>query len=232
MNSRDAILASVRANLPKPAGELPAIPSFGENPPVSVVEAFGTALTRMGGRLLDPDPSGDVLAPVRALLGESRLVCSATPEIGSQLDLAKVVDPGALADVDHAVVRASFGVAETGSVLLTEQDLKVNALAYLAQHLIVLLDPADIVLNMHDAYARPEFGACRYAVFHSGPSATADIEGVLIQGAQGVRSLSVLLIPKNFAEPAETDRHGEASASFDALNARIDPAQVAGPVRG
>jgi hypothetical protein len=32
----------------------------------------------------------------------------------------------------------------------------------------------------------------RCAAFHTGPSATADIEGVLIHGAQGVRSLSVL----------------------------------------
>jgi L-lactate dehydrogenase complex protein LldG len=197
MTSRDAILASVRANLPKSAQQLPAIPSFGENPPASVVEAFGAALTRMGGRLLDPDRADDVLRPVRSLLEESRLVCSATPEIESQLDLVKVADPRSLADVDHAVVRASFGVAETGSVLLTQHDLKVNALAYLAQHLIVLLDPAAIVVNMHHAYARPEFGVCHYAVFHSGPSATADIEGVLIQGAQGVRSLSVLMVPRN-----------------------------------
>ncbi|WP_331709212.1 LUD domain-containing protein [Sphingomonas sp. CCH20-B6] len=34
----------------------------------------------------------------------------------------------------------------------------------------------------------------RYASFHTGPSATADIEGVLIHGAQGVRSLTVLLL--------------------------------------
>jgi L-lactate utilization protein LutC len=31
-----------------------------------------------------------------------------------------------------------------------------------------------------------------YAAFHAGPSATADIESVLIHGAQGVRSLCVL----------------------------------------
>jgi L-lactate dehydrogenase complex protein LldG len=52
----------------------------------------------------------------------------------------------------------------------------------------VLLDPADIVVNM-----RLEFREQPYAVFHSGPSATADIEGVLILGAQGVRSLTVVL---------------------------------------
>jgi L-lactate dehydrogenase complex protein LldG len=83
-------------------------------------------------------------------------------------------------------------VAETGSVLLSEANLHINAVAYLAQHLIVLLDPADIVINLHHAYRRPEFRDRHYAAFHTGPSATADIEGVLIHGAQGVRSLSVL----------------------------------------
>ena len=93
-------------------------------------------------------------------------------------------------------VRAVFGVAETGSVLLTDETLKVNALAYLAQHLVVLLDPSDIVANLHNVYARSEMGKFSYAVLHSGPSATADIEGVLIRGAQGVRSLSVVLAPR------------------------------------
>jgi L-lactate dehydrogenase complex protein LldG len=88
-------------------------------------------------------------------------------------------------------------VAETGSILLSDADLKVNAVAYLAQHLIVLLDPADIVPNLHHAYRRPEFCSRRYAAFHSGPSATADIEGVLIHGAQDVRSLSVLPLPRS-----------------------------------
>jgi L-lactate dehydrogenase complex protein LldG len=200
MSSRDAILASIRSNLPKLDRPLPAVPKFADDPPADLVEAFGEALRRMGGRMVTPDPAGDLRACIRGLLERSRLVCSATPEVRGELDLAKVVTPRALADVDHAVVRASCGVAETGSVLLTDQDLKVNALAYLAQHLIVLLDPADIVVNMHSAYARPEFRERRYAVFHSGPSATADIEGVLILGAQGVRSLSVLLVPGNSGE--------------------------------
>jgi L-lactate dehydrogenase complex protein LldG len=203
MSSRDAILASIRSNLPKLDRPLPAVPKFGDDSPANLVEAFGNALTRMGGRLLDPDFTSDAMGPVRALLEHSRLVCSATSEMRGELDLATVVYPRALADVDHALVRASCGVAETGSVLLTDLDLKVNALAYLAQHLIVLLDPADIVVNMHSAYARPEFRERRYAVFHSGPSATADIEGVLILGAQGVRSLSVLLVPRNAAGLAE-----------------------------
>jgi len=196
MSSRDVILATIRSNLPKIDRPLPPVPKFGDDPPAEIVETFGKALTRMGGRIV----AGDTPASILALLAHSRLVCSATAEITGALDLAAVVMPRALADVDHAVVRASCGVAETGSVLLTDQDLKVNALAYLAQHLIVLLDPADIVLNIHSAYARPEFRESLYAVFHSGPSATADIEGVLILGAQGVRSLSVLLLPRTSGE--------------------------------
>jgi L-lactate dehydrogenase complex protein LldG len=197
MSSRDAILASIRANLPKLDRPLPALPEFEDVPPADLTEAFGKALERMGGRLINPDPADDGRACIWGLVEHSRLVCSAAPEVRGEVDLTKVADPRALADVDHAVVRACCGVAETGSVLLTDLDLKVNALAYLAQHLIVLLDPADIVVNIHSAYARPEFRERHYAVFHSGPSATADIEGVLILGAQGVRSLSVLLVPRD-----------------------------------
>jgi hypothetical protein len=52
--------------------------------------------------------------------------------------------------------------------LLSDRDLRANALAFLAQHLIVLLDPADIVVNLHDAYQRPEFGERHYAFFPTG----------------------------------------------------------------
>jgi malate dehydrogenase (oxaloacetate-decarboxylating)(NADP+) len=37
-----------------------------------------------------------------------------------------------------------------------------------------LVDPADIVINLHHAYRRPEFRDSPYAAFHTGPSATAD----------------------------------------------------------
>src|SRR5882757_8476936 len=75
--------------------------------------------------------------------------------------------------------------------------------AYLAQHLIVLLDPADIVINLHRACRRPEFRDRHCASFHTGPSATADIEGVLIHGAQGVRSLSVLPLTRAAGNPVQ-----------------------------
>ena len=202
MSGRDEILASIRANRPRVERPLPTVPMFDASPPGSLLAAFKESLERMGGVFLDPPVSGDALAPVRAKIADAKVVCSTVPEITGNREIARVRAPQELADVDVAIVRASFGVAETGSVLLNDADLRVNALAYLAQHLIVLLDPADIVLNLHHAYARPEFRGGHYACFHTGPSATADIEGVLIHGAQGVRSLAVLPLARAGAHPA------------------------------
>ena len=70
----------------------------------------------------------------------------------------------------------------------------VNALGVLSQHLVVLLDPAAVVGTMHDAYARIDLAASPYGVLLAGPSATGDIEGVIIHGAQGARSLTVLFL--------------------------------------
>jgi L-lactate dehydrogenase complex protein LldG len=203
MSSRDDILASIRINRPRVDRPLPAVPLFDDSPPASLLSAFRDNLHRMGGVFLDPPVSGDLLAPAREKIAGAKVVCSTVPEIAGNRDIAGIGAPHDLADVDFAIVRASFGVAETGSVLLSDADLQVNAVAYLAQHLIVLLDPADIVVNLHHAYRRPEFHDRHYASFHTGPSATADIEGVLIHGAQGVRSLSVLPI----ARAAGTQTH-------------------------
>lgn len=195
MSSREDILQAIRLNRPQLERTLPQVPLFDGLPPPSLLAAFKESLQRMGGLFLEPPVSGDRLAPVRAKIAGAQVVCSTVSEIAGNRNIADVQTPQELADVDFAIVRASFGVAETGSMLLSEANLRVNAVAYLAQHLIVLLDPADIVINLHHAYRRPEFRDRRYAAFHTGPSATADIEGVLIHGAQGVRSLSVLPAP-------------------------------------
>jgi L-lactate dehydrogenase complex protein LldG len=203
MSSRDDILASVRKNLPRVDRPLPDVPLFDDGRPASLLSAFKDSLQQMGGVFLDPPASGDMLAPVRVKIADAKIVCSTVPEIAGNRDMAGVSEPQDLADVDFAIVRAAFGVAETGSVLLSDADLHVNAVAYLAQHLIVLLDPADIVVNLHHAYGRLELRDSHYASFHTGPSATADIEGVLIHGAQGVRSLSVLPIARAAGNPTD-----------------------------
>jgi L-lactate dehydrogenase complex protein LldG len=196
MSSRDAILASVRDNRPALDRPLPDVPMFDGTAPASLLEAFQTSLLAMGGDWLEAAPGQDPFGLIQQRLSDAKMVASATPEVTGNRALSDVQASRDLADIDIGIVRASFAIAETGSVCLTDRDLGINALGYLPQHLIVLLDPADIVINLHHAYARPEFRHANYAVFHTGPSATADIEGVLIHGAQGVRSLTVLIVPR------------------------------------
>jgi L-lactate dehydrogenase complex protein LldG len=195
VTSRDAILAAVRANQPTPAPPLPEIPLFA-TAAGSLLDHFQEALLRMGGKFVARQSGDDLDGFVRSLFPKARVICSATPEVDGTRALSRSTSPTDLADVDIGIVRAAFGVAETGSIWLSEAELQVNALAYLAQHLVALLDPSDIVANLHKAYRDPRFKTARYAVLVTGPSATADIEGVLIQGAQGVRSLTVLPVPR------------------------------------
>jgi L-lactate dehydrogenase complex protein LldG len=193
VTSRDTILAAVRANQPTPAPPLPEVPLF-EKTEGSLLGDFREALLRMGGKFVDQQTGKSLEGFVRSLFPQARVTCSATAEAeGTRAFTSNATD---LADVDVGIVRAAFGVAETGSIWLSEAELQVNALAYLAQHLVALLDPSDIVGNLHHAYRDQRFKTARYAVLVTGPSATADIEGVLIHGAQGVRSLTVLLVPR------------------------------------
>jgi len=194
VTSRDIILAAVRTNQPTPAPPIPVVPLF-EGTSRRLLEQFEEALISMGGKLAPKLDGQDLDALMQSLFPDAGVICSATPEVRGTRSLDESAGPGVLADVDVAVVRAAFGVAETGSVWLSEEELRVNALAYLAQHLVVLLDPAHIVSNLHQAYCDARFKTARYAVLVTGPSATADIEGVLIHGAQGVRSLTVALVP-------------------------------------
>jgi L-lactate dehydrogenase complex protein LldG len=194
MTSRDAILAAVRANQPASTTPIPAIPLF-ERMSRSLLDEFRENLTSMGGKFAPALDAGGLDGLVRSLFPDAAVICSATPELRGTRPFDRNVDPAKLADVDVGVVRAAFGVAETGSVWLSEEELQVNALAYLAQHLVVLLDPTRVVGNLHQAYRDARFKTARYAVLVTGPSATADIEGVLIHGAQGVRSLTVALVP-------------------------------------
>jgi len=177
MSSRDEILARVRRNQPT-AVALPEVPLFD-----TVAHDFKANLVRMGGEFASSLDMGKRFP-------DAKVILSVVPEVVGNRALPQ--DPGELEDVDVAVVRARFGVAETGSVFLSEAELKVNAIGLLPQHLVVLLYMKAIVPNLHHAYRHPAFREARYAVFMTGPSATADIEGILVRGAQGIRSLTVV----------------------------------------
>jgi len=190
MNSREAILSRLREVQPA-ARPLPSVPLFDAALPPAI-ETFRQSLDRLGGIWLEPTPGTPLQALIQQRFPDAHVICSAVPEVQGTRPVGDVKRPQDLDDVDLGIVRPAFAVAETGSIWLSEREYGVNALGYLPQHLVALVDPSDIVGNLHHAYHRPEFFRSNYAVFMSGPSATADIEGVLIRGAQGVRSLTVI----------------------------------------
>jgi L-lactate dehydrogenase complex protein LldG len=194
MSSRNAILDSLRAAQRTPA-TLPDVPMFDTGLPPAL-DRFKETLAQMGGIWAEMPADGDLDALIQARYPDAKVICSAVPEVAGTRRIEEVRDPHELNDVDVGIVRPRFAVAETGSIWLSETQYQVNALGYLSQHLVALLDPADIVGNLHHAYHRSEFFAANYAVLMSGPSATADIEGVLIHGAQGIRSLTVIPAPR------------------------------------
>ena len=193
MSSRSMILDRVRRNQPA-SRPSPTVPTF-DKPLASPLASFTAALARMGGVVTKLPAHAALDRFIRERFPQAAVICSATPEVAGTRDIHAVRHGAELDDVDVGVVRAVFGVAETGSVALTEREFGVNALGFLAQHLVVLLDPAAIVPNLHHAYGKRGFFDAAYAVLMTGPSATADIEGVLIRGAQGIRTLTVIALP-------------------------------------
>ena len=194
MANREAFLAKVRAAQPATFA-LPDVPLF-DTPPGDLRERFAAALALLGGTCCEATSAQAVLAIIHERFGAHATIASATPEVPGTCPVDASTPPASLEDIDVGIVRARFGVAETGSAWLGEREYRVNSLGYLVQHLVVLLDPAQIVAGLQHAYRRDDFRDAHYAVLVTGPSATADIEGVMIQGAQGVRSLTVVWLPR------------------------------------
>jgi L-lactate dehydrogenase complex protein LldG len=190
MATREAFLDKVRQAQPpsRPRPEVPLFDSAGGE----LRARFTAALQAMGGACVEASSATDVSGLIRERFGAAASVASATAEVPGTRALTADTEPASLQDIDVGVVRARFGVAETGSVWFSEREYVVNALGYIVQHLVVLLDPAQLIDGLQDVYRRDDFRDARYAALVTGPSATADIEGVLIRGAQGVRSLTVV----------------------------------------
>ena len=192
-SSREQILSSIRANIPPKRVKHPPIPVFNKLE-VDLKSSFQRHLEEAGGAAHEIGSRPEAEAKLASLHSQAQVICSAVPEIPGTRRAETILDPHELADVDVGVVRAQFGVAESGAVWLTQEDLIVNSLGFLSQHLVVFLDPEEIVADMHEAYARVHPDQTAYGCFMMGPSATGDIEATLVHGAQGVRSLNVFFL--------------------------------------
>jgi L-lactate dehydrogenase complex protein LldG len=194
MNMRDVILENVRKNQPSPR-ELPEVSLFHFEQAVDLKTLFTASLKELTGEVVT-EPPPDFEQFLRARFPDAKTFCSAVPEYAGNSKPEDFVSWADAGNIDVTIVRSPLGVAETGSVLLSEQEFRVNTIGFLAHDIVILLDPSEIVENLHDAYRHPHFLDNAYSLLMSGPSGSADIGGVSVHPAQGVMTLTVIFWPR------------------------------------
>ncbi|MCG2614051.1 lactate utilization protein [Terrimonas sp. NA20] len=190
MSSRNEILKRVRAAQPT----LIPMPADLTSTAAGDVHKFTEVLQGIGGRVVLMEPDEEVPQKLKELFPSANRVVSSIRSLEAFFlhDHAQL-DHHSLEDVDIAVIEAQFGVAENGAVWVTEQDTIIRVLPFIAEHLVVLLDKASFVADMHQAYQRVAYDAYGFGVFIAGPSKTADIEQSLVLGAHGPKSMTILV---------------------------------------
>ena len=142
-----------------------AAPLSGDVPP-ALIDQFLAMLVQVGGR------------------GIVRGATESLHEVAAALQV----------DQPPLLIRGRFAVAENGAVYVDADDLGVRTDVVSAEHLVLVVPANAIVPTMHEA-VRLIPGTSRCGWFLSGPSKTADIEQALVVGAQGARTLHVILEP-------------------------------------
>ncbi len=89
--------------------------------------------------------------------------------------------------VDAAVAGVAAAIAETGTLVTASGPQTARGTSLVPPALVLLVDPAQIVGDLLDYFADPGLAAALPANLNliTGPSKTADIEGVLVTGVHG-----------------------------------------------
>lgn len=141
----------------------------------------------------------DDLEVVKDMVAEqfdtAKRIVTTLPEMQGIAELiSKTVDPHLYEDVELAIIRGHFSVAENGAVWFTEEVMGQRIIPYICQHLAVVLTAESIVPTLHEAYERIGLGEYGFGGFIGGPSKTADIEQALVLGAHGPLTMTVYII--------------------------------------
>jgi L-lactate dehydrogenase complex protein LldG len=193
MSSRQKILEAVLKNQPQ-ATLLPDISVFkGDNN--NTVQKYMDIFKTIGGS----SHLVDNIAAVKALINENfdvtKRIVTTLPELSDSAELLSAkVDPHSYEDVELAVIKAHFAVAENGAVWLTEELMCQRIIPYICQHLAVVISAESIVPTLHEAYEKIGAGDYGFGGFIGGPSKTADIEQALVLGAHGPLTMTVFIL--------------------------------------
>lgn len=191
MSSREEILKRVSqaqpalVPLPEP---LPLTKEKGS------LEKFSQVLESIGGRTVLLNKEETVQQKIKEVFPACKRVVSSIQSLDLFfLENFQELAGHSLEDVDIAIIEARLGVAENSAVWATEEDMKMRALPFIAENLVVILDAENIVPAMQDAYNLIGPDPYGFGVFIAGPSKTADIEQSLVLGAHGPKSMTIFI---------------------------------------
>lgn len=178
MNDREKILSAL------PHVQLPELQRAEYGPPcasTALTAMFTQRFLEVGGELATPETLG-------SLRGALALIDLTAKPFVSDFGLVETVDPW---QAEMGVTVADAAIAESGT-LLTVSKAGQRRMASLSPpiHLAVLRTES-IFPTLEDAWRLSQAGT---AVFITGPSRTADIEGILVRGVHGPGRVIVLLL--------------------------------------
>jgi L-lactate dehydrogenase complex protein LldG len=193
MGTREKILEAVLKNQPQ-STPLPDITTF-RGKQTDVVQKYIDVFKTIGGSAYLVDDLDEMKLILRENFDFSKRIISTLPELDDVAELISTeVDPHTFENVELAIIKAHFSVAENGAVWLTDEVMGQRIVPYICQHLAVVVRAENIVPTLHEAYERIGLGEYGFGGFIGGPSKTADIEQALVLGAHGPLSMSVFIL--------------------------------------
>jgi Uncharacterized conserved protein len=193
MTSREEILAKIKTNQPgtRPLpADLTTVPGGMES-----ITQFKTVLSAIGGAIVEVSNFEEIAQYIQQEFKAKKRLISTLPELASVTESGwENKDPHSYEDVDLAIIKAHFGVAENAALWVTEDLMQQRVVPFICQQLAVVVNKADIVATMHDAYSKIGDAEYGFGSFIAGPSKTADIEQSLVLGAHGPKSMTVFLL--------------------------------------
>jgi L-lactate dehydrogenase complex protein LldG len=100
--------------------QLPTIPNFAGDL-LDLSETFESALKMVAGSVVR-DPPKDFSQFLRDTFPNAKTICSVAAEVQGNLCAEDIGEWSNASQIDVTVVRSALGVAETGSVLLSEEE--------------------------------------------------------------------------------------------------------------
>jgi L-lactate dehydrogenase complex protein LldG len=179
-------LAGVADKHPLPDYPADVARTLGAQAPGDAVARFSERLEAVRGRAFtDPAALGAWLKEQGATRGycDPALAGWLGPALGPGVTLETALDRARIDDYQFGVTRARGAIAETGSLILDDATT-TSRLGALAPWIhVALVAPGDILPDVGAAIAA--LGADPNVIFCTGPSKTADVEGILIEGVHG-----------------------------------------------